>query len=193
MLFGHTPRATNPRTGGHQPEHWQAAVLLNLNPDGCLSEVPGTPCALQSATWCWRSFCCSFLFVAVVLYLVVFVSAGVFAPACWSVTENGRRRVTVVSTRPSHSVIVVFQGVQSEELCTLLVVSIETVGKDSDGEDVSVGHLIEILVSLAGCTGPRGEIDRLRCILCGLKETRRQPAAGGSRQRFSRFPSNGPS
>ena len=39
-LCGHPPRATNPRTGGHQPENWQV-------PDGCLFEVTCTLCALQ--------------------------------------------------------------------------------------------------------------------------------------------------
>ena len=67
---------------GDQPEHWQAAVLFNLDSDGCLSEVPGTPCALQSSTLCWRSLLPLHV-GAVVLYFVVFVSAGIFfAPAC---------------------------------------------------------------------------------------------------------------
>ena len=49
-LCGHPLRAANPRTGGHQPKHWQAAVFFNLERlsflclafDGDLSEVAYT-------------------------------------------------------------------------------------------------------------------------------------------------------
>ena len=48
---------------GDQTENWRAPTralagrrIFQLGSDGCLSEVPGTPCALQCSTCCWR--CC---------------------------------------------------------------------------------------------------------------------------------------
>ena len=38
-MRGQPSRSTNPRTGGHQPQHWQAAVFFYLDSDGSLSEV----------------------------------------------------------------------------------------------------------------------------------------------------------
>ena len=67
VLCGDPPRAINPITGGHHPEYWQAAILLNLDSDGCLSEVPAALCAQQCST---RRSCSSSFFSALLSALL---------------------------------------------------------------------------------------------------------------------------
>ena len=81
------PAGDHPRTG--RPPYFS-----NLDSDGCLSEVPGTPCAMQCSTWCWRPLFYPLHVAVVVLFLVALVSAVVFSPAChFVVLAHWLRRV----------------------------------------------------------------------------------------------------